>query len=83
MLAGINAANAVLGREEVIFSADTAIGALSHYVSNKAITDFQPMNVNFGIMTPPPMKIKDKREKAEYFAKRSFEETDRFNKGDL
>ena len=47
-VAGINAAR----ETPYIFDEKTAIGALAHYISNEAVTDFQPMNVNFGIFPP-------------------------------
>lgn len=72
MLAGIFAGREILDKQQGGFSAKTAIGALANYVSNPAITKFQPMNVNFGIMTDLGVRIKDKREKAEEYAKRSF-----------
>lgn len=77
LLAGRNAAMAESGENEVRYGAETAIGALAKYVSNESITDFQPMNVNFGIMTPLDVRIKDKRKKAEMYAERSFEIIDK------
>lgn len=74
MIAGISAARSVLKKEEIIFSANTALGALSNYVSNGSITNFQPMNINFGIMSDLGERIKDKKEKASRFAQRSFSE---------
>ncbi len=74
MVAGINIARRALGKDEIILSNKTALGSLSNYVSNKSITDFQPMNVNFGIFEGLGMKIKDKKEKAAKFAERSLEE---------
>jgi len=53
----------LLGSDEIIFPDSTAIGALSHYVSNPGVKHFQPMNVNFGIMEPLGMKIRKKQEK--------------------
>ncbi len=76
MVAGINIARKALGKEEIIFTNKTALGALSTYISNTSITDFQPMNVNFGIFEGLGMKIKDKKEKASLFAQRSFSEID-------
>ncbi|MBQ3573627.1 MAG: methylenetetrahydrofolate--tRNA-(uracil(54)-C(5))-methyltransferase (FADH(2)-oxidizing) TrmFO, partial [Clostridia bacterium] len=55
------------------YGAETAIGALSAYVSNESIVNFQPMNVNFGIMADLGMRIKDKKQKAEAISKRSLE----------
>lgn len=72
LVAGLNAARRMLGIEKLVFSSKTAIGSLSEYVSNESITDFQPMNVNFGIMEDLGVRIKDKREKAERYAERSF-----------
>jgi methylenetetrahydrofolate--tRNA-(uracil-5-)-methyltransferase len=50
MLAGIFAACGLLGRESPVFSRNTACGALAAYVSGYRGQDFQPMNINFGII---------------------------------
>lgn len=63
MVAGINAAIRVLGKKEALFPRTTATGALSNYVSDKTVKDFQPMNVNFGLMEGLEIRIKDKRKK--------------------
>ncbi len=42
---------------------ETAIGALSHYISDETVVKFQPMNINFGIIPSLPERIKKKREK--------------------
>lgn len=73
-VAGINAAKAIKGETAVILSSKTALGALANYVSNPTVTDFQPMNVNFGIFETLGERIKDKKEKAERYAQRSFQE---------
>lgn len=70
--AGVCAGRMVLGLPVPEISAKTALGALSKYISNTSVTDFQPMNVNFGIFEDLGVRIKDKREKAEKFAERSF-----------
>ncbi|MBR2877584.1 MAG: methylenetetrahydrofolate--tRNA-(uracil(54)-C(5))-methyltransferase (FADH(2)-oxidizing) TrmFO [Clostridia bacterium] len=62
-VAGLNLAMTLLGKDEIIFPDSTATGALSHYVSSPAVKNFQPMNVNFGIMEPLGMKIRKKQEK--------------------
>ena len=74
MWAGICAAYSILGKAAPEISAKTAIGSLAKYISNSSVTDFQPMNVNFGIFEDLGERIKDKREKAECYAARSFEE---------
>jgi len=72
--AGLCAACAIIGETAPQISAKTAMGALAKYISNPAVTDFQPMNVNFGIFEDLGERIKDKHEKAERYAARSFEE---------
>ncbi len=79
--AGICAACDVLGEDAPKISARTAVGALAKYISNPAVTDFQPMNVNFGIFEDLGVRIKDKREKAEKYAERSFVELETMAKG--
>lgn len=76
LIAGRAAANAVLGKCSEIPSNSTAIGALAAYVSNEGIVNFQPMNVNYGIMEGLTERIKDKRVKAERIAERSLAEID-------
>ncbi len=50
LLAGLNAALLALGRPLLDLTNQTASGALSNYVSDPNIKNFQPMNANFGIM---------------------------------
>ena len=56
-VAGLNAALTALGKDTCIFPDTSAIGALAHYIST-ATTQFQPMNVNFGIIAPLDKKVK-------------------------
>ncbi len=72
LIAGLSAASALLQKKMPHFDAKTAIGALGAYISNESITNFQPMNVNFGIMEALPERIRDKRERAEAIAARSL-----------
>ncbi len=58
------------------FPKTTAIGSLSHYISNYEGSNFQPMNVNFGIMDPWPQKVRKKKEKNALIANRALEELD-------
>ena len=63
MLVGIETAHEVLGMEPVNFPGQTAIGSLALYVSGGAVSNFQPMNINFGIIEPLGYKVKGKRNK--------------------
>ena len=70
--AGLNMLMMLNGKEMIDFTSFTAIGALSNYISNTQITDFQPMNVNFGIMEPLGERIRKEKEKNEKIALRSI-----------
>ena len=59
------------------FPQETAIGALGLYVSNSGIDHFQPMNVNFSIISPLEQRIRKKAEKNLAIANRSLEIIDR------
>ncbi len=71
-LAGVELARRLTGQEPLDFPRETAIGALAHYVSNESVTDFQPMNINFGIMPPLDHKVKGKRNKNAELSQRSL-----------
>ena len=68
------------GKEPRAFPKETAIGALCHYISHFIGKNFQPMNVNFGLLPPLPEKVK-KREKNERLAARALSVLDEFIKG--
>ena len=63
MLVGIETAARLLELEPVNFPQETAIGALGLYISGGSVGDFQPMNINFGIITPLGYRVKGKRNK--------------------
>ena len=73
-VAGLNAAMRALSKKKVVFPKITEIGALAHYVSEGGISSsFQPMNANFGIISPFDKKIKGgKRNRNEAYAERSL-----------
>ncbi|MGN8889117.1 methylenetetrahydrofolate--tRNA-(uracil(54)-C(5))-methyltransferase (FADH(2)-oxidizing) TrmFO [Dysosmobacter sp. HCP28S3_G4] len=62
-LVGVETARRLLGRPPVDFPRETAIGALGLYISNRSVTVFQPMNINFGIIPPLDHRVKGKRNK--------------------
>lgn len=72
-LAGLELARRLLGRPPVDFPPETAIGALALYISNETVANFQPMNVNFGIMPPLGYRVKGKRNKNAELSKRGLE----------
>ena len=72
LVAGINLANQILGKEELVLPKETVIGALADYISTER-EDFQPMNANFGILPQLPEKIKDKKQKYSKLAEISLQ----------
>ena len=71
LLAAIHIADEVLGREKHVFDNRTVCGALETHISTPT-KDFQPMNANFGILEPLPVRIKDKKERYRALAERAL-----------
>ena len=75
-LVGIETAAEMLGLESVDFPQETAIGALGLYVSGGSVGDFQPMNINFGIIRELGYRVKGKRNKNAAISERSLQMLD-------
>ncbi len=76
LLAGINAARFLSGKEPVELPEETMLGALARYISDERHTKFQPINSNWGLVPPaelPKKERKNKKLKAELYAVRSVE----------
>ena len=71
-LAGCSMAAKLKGEPLPDFPRETAIGALAAYISDESVTVFQPMNVNFGILTPLDRRVKGKANKNLAIAQRSL-----------
>ena len=71
-LAAVAMAAKVLGRELPSFPKTTAIGALGLYISDTTVENFQPMNINFSIISPLEQRIRKKAEKNLAIANRSL-----------
>ncbi len=72
LLVGVETAARTLGLESADFPQETAIGALALYISGGSVGDFQPMNINFGIISPLDRRVKGKRNKNLEISKRSL-----------
>ena len=83
LLVGVETAAKLLGMEPIDFPQETAIGALSLYISQGSVGDFQPMNVNFGIIKPLDHRVKGKRNKNLEISKRSLEMLDDIRKKEV
>ncbi|MBQ3134562.1 MAG: methylenetetrahydrofolate--tRNA-(uracil(54)-C(5))-methyltransferase (FADH(2)-oxidizing) TrmFO [Oscillospiraceae bacterium] len=62
-VAAVELAHRLLERAPVDFPQQTALGALALYVSDTSVTQFQPMNINFGLIPPLGYRVKGKRNK--------------------
>jgi len=71
--AGINGARLVLGKAPLIFPQETAIGALSNYITSADPKHFQPMNITFGLIPALDHRIKDKKKRNAELAMRSLD----------
>ena len=74
LMVGLQVARYVNDKAFIDFPKTTAHGALSYYVSEYEGSNFQPMNVNFGIMEPWPTKVRKKKEKNGLIANRALED---------
>ena len=83
MLASLELSARLLGLPAEDFSRATAIGALALYVSGGSVGDFQPMNVNFGIIEPLDRRVRGKRNKNAEISRRALEEIGRHTEGEL
>lgn len=66
IVAGINMARLLEGKEPLVFPQETVMGALVNYITNASKDDFQPMKANFGILPDFPTRIKKKERKTAY-----------------
>ena len=72
LLVGVETAAELLGLPPVDFPQETAIGALGLYISQGSVGDFQPMNINFGIIRSLDYRVKGKRNKNAELSRRSL-----------
>lgn len=72
IMAGLNAARYLLGKEPLVLPNTTVTGALARYISDETVTNFQPMGANFGMLPPLPEKIRDKSERYTAIAERGM-----------
>ena len=80
LMAGINMARRLRGEETVVLPKDTMIGALSRYISDESVKNFQPMGANFGVLPPLEEKIRDKQERYMQLANRGMDSLKEFAK---
>ena len=83
LLAGINAARFINGREPVTLPEETVSGALFSYIASAEAKHFQPMKANFGILPPLSSASRSKRERAGQYGERALDAAAAFFEKDL
>lgn len=79
ILAGINAGRLVRGEKLIQVPEETMLGALVKYITTKE-GELQPMNPVFGLLPPLKKKIKDKRKRKEFMAKKALKSMEKWIK---
>lgn len=77
IMAGKNAVRLARGKAPLSLPNVTMIGALSAYISDETVRDFQPMGANFGILPPIEPKIRDKKQRYAAFSERALRALER------
>ncbi|RYL92941.1 FADH(2)-oxidizing methylenetetrahydrofolate--tRNA-(uracil(54)-C(5))-methyltransferase TrmFO [Sporolactobacillus sp. THM19-2] len=72
LIAGINAARYFSEKSCLVFSEESIIGSMAHYITSADPKHFQPMNANFGLLPPLQERVKDKKERAAGYATRAL-----------
>ncbi len=72
IIAGINAARKLNDEIPIVLPETTMIGALSRYIADDTVKDFQPMGANFGVLPELKDRPRDKRERGQAYADRAL-----------
>lgn len=78
ILAGVNMARLIEGLDTVTLPETTMMGALSRYISDESVKNFQPMGANFGVFPPIEPHIRDKKERYAALSKRGISDLMKF-----
>jgi methylenetetrahydrofolate--tRNA-(uracil-5-)-methyltransferase len=78
LLVGLNAGRRFLERQTLIFPPETALGGLARHLEGSPSQDFQPMNINFGLLPSLEKRIKGKREKNTMLSQRALKALEEF-----
>ncbi len=78
LLAGLNVFRLLNQQDTLVFPPETALGGLARHLEGSPSVDFQPMNINFGLISPLGQKIRGKREKNLKLSERALSELNKF-----
>lgn len=73
IVAGLSFARKLKNLSQLSFPRETMIGALTKYISDESVVNFQPMGCNMGILPELPERIRDKKLKYQTLAERGLE----------
>ena len=78
--AGLSLARELMGLEPICLPAESMLGSLMNYITDKSVKDFQPMGSNMGILPPyEGEKIRDKQQRYMVLAQRSLDLMDKID----
>ncbi|WP_100404490.1 FADH(2)-oxidizing methylenetetrahydrofolate--tRNA-(uracil(54)-C(5))-methyltransferase TrmFO [Bacillus solitudinis] len=80
LIAGLNAARFVQGKEVLTFPEETILGSMANYITTANSKNFQPMNANFGLVPPLPERVRNKQERYAQLAARALDTIQNFVK---
>lgn len=78
LLAGLNAWRRLSQLPTLVFPFETALGGLARHLEGSPSVNFQPMNINFGLLPPLAERIRNKREKNARISERALESLSEF-----
>ncbi len=78
LLAGLNAWRRLNQMTPLVFPPVTALGGLARHLEGSPSQNFQPMNLNFGLLPPLTERIRNKREKNAKISERALETLSEF-----
>lgn len=78
LLAGLNAWRRLRHMTPLVFPPVTALGALARHLEMSPSENFQPMNINFGLLPPLAERIRNKRERNSRISERALETLSEF-----
>ena len=78
ILAGLNAWRCLNHMSPLVFPPVTTLGALARHLEMSTSENFQPMNINFGLLPPLAERIRNKRERNSRISERALETLSEF-----
>lgn len=78
IMAGLNMARYLKGKETLVLPETSMTGALQRYISDESVKNFQPMGANFGVLKPIEPKIRDKQQRYAALSQRGLDDLKKY-----